>query len=511
MKERFKELIEFIKNKPYLKKTFITLVVYFLITLLYSNLTWDSLRAKVPILNTMFYSQRLSIASYFNSSSKAESNDRNSYDSVLKVKIYKVEKKDVSPTIQSSGSIEPIEKVEVYSKVSGRIENFFVSEGDRITIKQKLLKIESLSNEIELTKQEAALQSYKAKLQLIQEKYNEAKKRVEVRFNEADKKISAYNKAKLELERSKEVYIKKETLVANNAISKEDYETSKLDYQSKESAYEIAKRDLNISLLGLKDEDILKEGLEIPKDKNLKNQLLKDLNTKIEKSEVEVAKKETEAAEANLRATKMMINECTIYSPINGFVSERLKSTGVLINSGGGTGSSQAIMTLVQIDKVIASFYVNEQESAQLLVNMTVNIKSDTFPEEVFKGKIKTINPEIDKKTHTTKIGVLLENTELKLKPGMFIRAEIITGESVKLMLVPFSLIRPIEDNFAEIFVLKQSNEQGKFNVFKTRVKPGKKYGEDIEIKEGLNEGDIIPTNHLSQLKDGAEVKPIFE
>ncbi|MCB1158574.1 MAG: efflux RND transporter periplasmic adaptor subunit, partial [Leptospiraceae bacterium] len=192
-----------------------------------------------------------------------------------------------------------------------------------------------------------------------------------------------------------------------------------------------------------------------------------------------------------------------------GVVSERYKSRGVLINAGGM--NSQAIMSLVKIDSVYATFFLNEADASKISVNMEVQIKTDIYPEKEFKGTVKSISPEIDKKTHTARVKVELKNPDYKLKPGMFIRSEVVTGKKEKVILIQSRLIKLLEENVAEVFVLKPTSEPGFFNVFKVKVKPGKKKEDRIEILDGLKEGDLIAAEHLSRLRDGLKVKALVE
>lgn len=510
MKEKIQKIKEFIADKPFVKKILITVLIFLAIKLLYSNLAWDSLRAKIPAVNRMFYSNYLSVRYWVHKArTPAGEEDLQIQDGVLKVKTLKIEKKPMTPSIKSSGVIEPFEKVEVYSKVSGRIEKFFVTEGQKVKRRQKLLKIESLSLEIELGKQKAALESARARYNLAREKYNLARKNMEIKLNEVDKKIASYEKSKAELKRVNDLYGKKRKLFRQGAIAREELEAIKLELKSKDSAYKIAKRDFNISMVGIRNEDLIRAGKQIPRSKQAKIELLKDINTKIERSEMNVAAKEVEQHQATVKATQIMIRESTLYSPINGIVSKKHKSRGVLINSGGM--NNQSILTLVEINKVYASFFVNEFDSALIHQDMAVEIKSDIFNDKVFKGKVKIVSPEIDKKTHTSEIKVVLENHNHRLKPGMFIRANVLTGKQVLAILLPEKVIRPVENNLAEVYILKPNKEVGSFSVFKKRITMGKKHDDAIEIRDGLKPGDVIATSHLSRLREGMKVKPFIQ
>lgn len=498
IQEKNKNLFNNLKSK--FKNIVLMGLIYFLISLAYSNLTWESLRAKLTFLNKMFYSSKLSIRDYLEKKRKIEAEELEA-SNVKALKIKLIEK---TPSISLSGTIEPLERVEVYSKVSGRIENFYVVEGQKIKKGQKLAKIDSMSLILEARRQQAALEAANAQLALVNEKYRLAKRNMEARLNEADKRTLSHDKTREEYIRAEEVFNKKKELFEAEAISQEELETAKLDYVSKESAYHISKRDKQIAMIGLKNKDIRSMGEEIPENKEEKIEVLKEINTKVEKSEVRVASKNRRQSAVQLQSVRQMLRESTLYSPIDGFVANRLKSIGELVDSG-GTANSKSIMTLVYIQEVYASFFINEEDTKIVKEGLDVKVKSDIYPDEVFEGKVTIVSPLVDQRTHTTEIKVLLDNEDLVLKPGMFVRLEIITGEPQQVVSIPYNAVQPAEENEGFVFLIKNNI------IFKTKVKLGKKENDNIIVLEGLKESDSIASSNLNKLRDGMQVNPKFE
>ncbi len=496
--EKGKGFFNNLKSK--FKNIIVMALIYLLISIAYTNLTWESVRAKLTFLNRMFYSPMLSVRDFLEKRRKIESEALESAN----VKALKIKLIQKTPSISLSGTIEPLEKVEVYSKVSGRIEKFFVIDGQKIKRGQKLAKIDNLSLVLEARRQQAALEAANAQLQLIQEKYKLAKRNVEIKLNEADKRVLSHDKIREEFKRAEEVYNKKLQLFETGAISQEELETTKIDLITKESAYHISKRDKQIAMIGLKNRDIKRSGQKVPKDKKVKIEVLRDINTRVERSEVEVAEKNRRQSAVQLQSTKAMLKESILYSPIEGVVAQRLKSVGELLDSG-GTANSKSIMTLVYIKEVYASFFINEEDTKVVKEDLDVNVKTDIYPDEVFEGKVKIVSPIVDQKTHTTEIKVLLDNEDLTLKPGMFVRLEIITGKPEKVVVIPYQAVQPAEENEGFVFIIKNGI------IFKTKVKLGKKEDDNVIVLEGLKEFDTIATSNLNKLRDGMQVNPKFD
>ncbi len=490
----------FNKLKSKLKNVVIMALVYLLISIGYSNLTWDSLRAKLTFLNRMFYSPMLSVRDYMERKKKKEAEELE----LANTKALKIKLVTKTPSISLSGIIEPLEQVEVYSKVSGRIERFFVTEGEKIEENQKLAKIDNLSLILETRRQQAALAAANAQLRLAREKYGYAKRNLDVRLNEADKRTLSYEKTKEDYVRAEEIYDKKKELLEAEAISEEELEAAKADFIAKESFFNIAKRDKQIAMVGLKNKDIEKAGVEIPEDKEEKIEVLRNINTRVERSEVNVAEKNRRQSAVQLQSTRVMLKESTLYSPIEGVVARINKSVGELLDSG-GTSNTKSIMTLVYIKEVYAAFFINEEDTKIVKEELAVNVKTDIYPDRIFEGKVEIVSPIIDPKTHTTQIKVLLDNEDLTLKPGMFVRLEIITGEPEKVVVIPYSAVQPAEENEGFVFLIKDKI------IYKTKVKLGKKEDDNIVILEGLKETDIIAIANLNKLRDGMQVNPKFE
>jgi RND family efflux transporter MFP subunit len=489
-----------IKSKPYLKNSLIGFLIYFCLIFLYSNVTHAAVRSKLSFLNRMFYSPNLSISNQIERYRKKTKEE----EALHNTKAYEVKVQSKTPTVNVSGIIEPLEKVEIYSKLSGRVKRIFVVEGQKIKIGQKLAEIDTISLNLELKKQQAAYQASIAQFNLVKEKYLNSKKNIEAKLNEADKKISLSKKSELEYNRAYEVYSKKMELLNSGAISQEEFEASKIDLANKESSFISAKRDQQIALLGFKDEDIKAAGLKIPNDKEEKIRLLKELNTKVEKLEVNVTEKNILQSKANLDSIKIQLNESILVSPIDGVVAARLKSSGELIE-GGGSVNSKSIFTLVHIDQVYASFYINEQDINLIKEGMEVVIKTDVYSDRTFKGIVKILSPIIDQRTHTTEIKVLLENKDHSLKPGIFVRLEILTGVTESQIAIPNEAVIPIDEQEGFVFLIRNKT------IFKTKVKLGKKENEMIHIKEGLLEKDLVALSNINKLREGMIVNPSLE
>lgn len=497
-----KAIFEFLNKIPFFNKFVISGLIYLLTMIGYSNLTWQDLRARIPVISKIFYSKRLAVSYYIekykeksNSLEKDESED----NGVILVSVISLKEFEYYPKIQNTAILEPIQSTDIYSKVSGRIENIFVQEGDKVKINSKLIKLDSLVYELDLIKQKAALETSKAQLRLTKEKLSNAERMVEVKWYELEKRKLSVQKSKSDLTRMQEIYDKKKELFDNNVISQEELENINLELRNRRISFESAERDLESISLGLRDEDIISEGYALPPKFSDKLKLLKKINTKIERSEIEVAEKNIEVADANIRASELLIKEATVKSPMDGVVSKVNRSAGELINS--GSGMSSPILTVIDVSKLLVMLAVNEKDIHKFRIGQENNITIDSIPDRKFKGKIKRINPSIDPKTHTSEIKIELNNYDNLLRPGMFVRTETIVGDLKKRIQIPIVSFIPSDEKFGHVFVVRDSKS------FRIDVEIEEKYEDSVIIKTGLKEGDLLITSNLNKLFDGAQIE----
>ncbi len=423
---------------------------------------------------------------------------------MLSVKSLLVQPEKKTPIISALGSIEYFEKVDIVSKTSGSIQKIYVKEGEVIHKGQLLVQMETLQLELEQKKNRSQYESAVSTLKLAEEKYEKAKNAVEIREIEVEKRKTQVKELKAELDKIRTTYYGKQALFREHGVSKEEYENTKTAVVAAEAKFLLSKKDLDISQVGFRDEDLKIRGLAIPKEPEKKAKAFVLLNTRIEKAEVDVAVSQVNSAKAALDSTDELLRTTSIRSPIDGIVAFRNKHVGEFVNQGSVTSSEHAIMVLVNISSVYAKLNLKESELKILKKGMSLDFSVDVFPEEKFQGSITVINPIIDPKTHTAEIKALLKNPAMKLKPGMFLRGTVTTGKPEFVILLPSTAISPKEGDNAWVFTIKESL------VLKSEVKTGRHFDDKIEIKSGLEVGDIVATEKLSQLKEGTKVKPVL-
>jgi len=132
---------------------------------------------------------------------------------------------------------------------------------------------------------------------------------------------------------------------------------------------------------------------------------------------------------------------------------------------------------------VWAEFYENELPMLQVGQNIDVSTKS--YPGEKFKGTISVINPFLDEAKRTAKVRIDIPNPDFKLRPGMYVNAELEMDMGVALT-IPVSAVMPTGTR-SVVFV-----DKGEGKLEPRIVQLGTKYGDIYEVKSGLQENERV-------------------
>jgi membrane fusion protein (multidrug efflux system) len=132
-------------------------------------------------------------------------------------------------------------------------------------------------------------------------------------------------------------------------------------------------------------------------------------------------------------------------------------------------------------------------------VGQDVSVKVDAFPDKEFKGKVSIVFPSLEEKTRTLSIEALVPDKEGELKPGLFARVILYTGGMKDTVVVPNTALL-YEGDQIRVYVVEDDKAKER------PVKLGNKYGDEMEIVEGIKEGDKVVTAGQQGLSEGAKV-----
>lgn len=187
----------------------------------------------------------------------------------------------------------------------------------------------------------------------------------------------------------------------------------------------------------------------------------------------------------------------TLCSPISGIVTARNFDKGDLL--------SGAVATVMQMDSLKVRINVSEYYFPKVKNGMSVDIKSDSYGDEVFKGKISLIFPLIDAATHSFTVEITIPNRDLRLRPGMFTDVDLTFGIKNLIVINDMAVQKQVGSNEKYVFIIENG-----LAVRKT-VKTGRIYENGAEIISGVKLGDQIVVKGAGRLNEGDKVKVVKE
>ena len=120
---------------------------------------------------------------------------------------------------------------------------------------------------------------------------------------------------------------------------------------------------------------------------------------------------------AEIETTGQVTDHMTIYSPTSGIVIHKNAIEGMYVQTG------TKIYTIADLTKTWVKLDAYESDLEWLRYGQKMEFTTVSYPGQIFKGTISFIDPILNDRTRTVKIRVNVQNTDGKLKPGMFVKA----------------------------------------------------------------------------------------
>ncbi|RCK72606.1 MAG: putative Co/Zn/Cd efflux system membrane fusion protein [Ignavibacteriae bacterium] len=200
-------------------------------------------------------------------------------------------------------------------------------------------------------------------------------------------------------------------------------------------------------------------------------------------------------------AYELILRNTQLRAPFSGIVTAKRMNEGEVFILAPSAQGAPSIINLMQIDFLKVLVNVPESDFPQVRLNQSAKIEVDIYPEKVFTGTVSRVDPAINPVTRTFTVEIKIPNSNKILRPGMFARVKIKTGE-VEAIFVPRSaLIKQLGSNIFYVYIAEN-------NTAKRRdVNLGLELNEWVEIKSGLNPEDQLIIKGLGRLKNGSPVK----
>jgi RND family efflux transporter MFP subunit len=321
-----------------------------------------------------------------------------------------------------TGSIKADYEFQLRSRLTGRLKQLNIKEGDQIAVNEEIGRIEEAEFEQSLLAAEANLATARAKLV------------------EAEQKKAV---ADLEFERVQALYEKE-------YISLSEYEKGQLQHGA------------SLALL-------------------------------------ETAAAQVRQQEAAVRLAEINLENTRITAPRAGIISEKFIDEGSLLSA------NSPLVSIIGIDQVSIRAGLAERLYNRIAIGQQAYIKTDAFPDEEFIGRVSLLAPVINQDTRLGEMEISINNTDLRLKPGMFCHLWIVLAEEAKAQTVPSSAIISNKGD-SGLYLLNEAEN----NAVWTPVIMGIISDDRTQILKPQIVDPIITLGQY-QVKDGSQVKPVYK
>jgi len=203
-----------------------------------------------------------------------------------------------------------------------------------------------------------------------------------------------------------------------------------------------------------------------------------------------------EQFKAQVDLQRKKLRDTTVRAPFNGYVKERIVNPGQFVRVG------TPLMTLVKIDPIRLRLEVPERMAPWVKVGQMADCEVEAFEGRRFTGKIWRISPTVDQTKRTFVVEALIENPNGLLKPGSYARARIPTDKVEQIKLVPAAAVSYVYGS-NKAYVVADNTVQAR------EVKLGDRFGESVEVTEGVEQGEHVATTQMARLDTGPRVRVV--
>ncbi len=203
---------------------------------------------------------------------------------------------------------------------------------------------------------------------------------------------------------------------------------------------------------------------------------------------------EVERTRAMLDMQRKKLRDTSVRAPFKGFVKERQVTIGQFVRV------NTPLVTLVKIDPIRLRLEVPERMAPWVKVGQIVDVLVEAFEGRKFQGTIWRMAPTVDQNKRTFIVEALIQNPASLLKPGSYARAHVPTNKIDAIKLVPIKAVNYVFGS-NKVYVVNGDTIEAR------EVKLGDRFEQNVEVLEGIREGESVATTQLNRLDTGSRVR----
>ena len=221
------------------------------------------------------------------------------------------------------------------------------------------------------------------------------------------------------------------------------------------------------------------------------------LNLQAQEAQVAVAKANVAAQEAQVKVARQQKKYLSVLAPFDGVVTKRNVNIGDLVQ--GDATSGTFMFTVMESEVIRTQVYVPQDQAFGLAPGVKAVVRVPELPGRTFPGTVTRVADALQPGTRTLLAEIDIENPDEVLTPGLYCTVELYIPRKTPSLLVPASAII-FDQNGMQVAVVKD----GTAHIQTITV--ARDLGTDIEVRDGVKEGDEVILNPPVTLANGDKV-----
>jgi len=382
------------------------------------------------------------------------------------------ERSSQSAVLMATGYVIAHHKVQVGSKIAGRVAWIGVEKGDRVKRDQMVVHLEDREYRAQYDQAKSAYDGAQAHLQELERGS---------RPEEIDRAKADVERAQADVQTADAQLKRIQGLVKEGVAPAQSLDDAKGRSDSARA---------NVAAL-TKTYELIRQG---PRQE-----------------QIDTARSEAARAKAAMEYAKTILDATEIRVPSNGTILERNVEQGEMVTTSfvGDRGAKSFVVTLADLDDLQVELDINQNDFNRISADQACTVVTDAYPDRVYNCRVDEISPEANRQKATIQVKVKVAEPDEYIRPDMNARVTFLEPASASktsrqdesLYVIPKRAVLQRESG-KTVYVVVDEKVQAKPIVVQKEV------GGDVFVSAGLvgNEA-IIVGEQLSQLKIGDRVQ----
>ncbi len=383
----------------------------------------------------------------------------------------RMETSSQSAVLVATGYVVAHHKIQVGSKIAGRVAWIGVEKGNRVKQDQVVVRLEDREYRAQYDQAKSAYEAAQARLQELERGS---------RPEEIERAKADVERAQADLQTAEAQLKRIQGLVKEGVAAPQMLDDAKGRYDSARA---------NLAAL-TKTYELIKQG---PRQEQIDN-----------------ARSETFREKAAMEYAKTILDATEIRVPSDGTILERNVEQGEMVTTSfvGDRGAKSFVVTLADLNDIQVELDINQNDFNRIASNQSCIVVTDAYPDREYKCRVDEISPEANRQKATIQVKVKFLQPDAYIRPDMNARVTFLEPESQskkatreeRLYAIPKRGVVE-RDSAKVVYVVSDGKVQAKPIVVQKEV------GTEVFVSAGLlgNEA-IIVGEQLHQLKVGDRV-----